>query len=525
MDDDCQGNLVCHKSLCTGSNWASYMHGCCGNASDIHCKVFGLWADNCCSSSHYQCDAGEGDCNSNSDCKGNLICSGKACPSSVPTVLFKCCVDPATTNPPCDSLTDWSCCSKNWPCAVGQGDCDKNSQCQGNLVCGSAGTSCPSGAPSGFNCCVDPATTPPPPPPCDVLNNWSCCSSSKPCTIGQGDCDTDSHCQGNLVCGHNTSTDCPSGAPSGFDCCKASSNGYDECSTSNKCSAGEGHCQSHDECQSGLVCGTQNCASNYPSDYNCCMTPSQDYCTASNQCIDGEGDCDSHNECQGNSVCGTGNCGSYWPSGYDCCMTPSMSYCTTSSKCYEGEGDCDSSAECQSGLVCGSLNCGSDWPSGYDCCMQPTLDYCQTNPCKDGEGDCDSDDDCQSGLVCGIDNCGSDWPQGYDCCMTPRMDYCSSSSKCGEGIGHCDSHAECEDGLACGTDNCGSTWPSGYDCCYTPQCHNSESPAWDCCRVDAKCGQGLGDCDSDEECENGLVCKADGCGSDWPEGYDCCVLP
>ena len=157
--------------------------------------------------------------------------------------------------------------------------------------------------------------------------------------------------------------------------------------------------------------------------------------------------------------------------------------------------------------------------------MTPTLDYCQTNPCNEGEGDCDADEDCQSGLVCGIDNCGWYWPQGYDCCMTPSLNYCSPSSKCGEGIGHCDSHAECEEGLACGNNNCGASWPNGYNCCYTPQCHNSDSPAWDCCQVDSKCGQGLGDCDSDEECENGLVCKADSCGSDWPEGYDCCVLP
>ena len=30
---------------------------------------------------------------------------------------------------------------------------------------------------------------------------WSCCSSSNQCNIGEGDCDNDSECSGNLVCG------------------------------------------------------------------------------------------------------------------------------------------------------------------------------------------------------------------------------------------------------------------------------------------------------------------------------------
>ena len=30
---------------------------------------------------------------------------------------------------------------------------------------------------------------------------WSCCSSSNQCSIGEGDCDDDSECSGNLVCG------------------------------------------------------------------------------------------------------------------------------------------------------------------------------------------------------------------------------------------------------------------------------------------------------------------------------------
>ena len=32
--------------------------------------------------------------------------------------------------------TDWNCCSDVLPCIEGQGDCDEDSQCEGDLTCG-----------------------------------------------------------------------------------------------------------------------------------------------------------------------------------------------------------------------------------------------------------------------------------------------------------------------------------------------------------------------------------------------------
>ena len=32
--------------------------------------------------------------------------------------------------------TDWNCCSEAFPCRLGGGDCDDDSQCEGDLVCG-----------------------------------------------------------------------------------------------------------------------------------------------------------------------------------------------------------------------------------------------------------------------------------------------------------------------------------------------------------------------------------------------------
>ena len=45
---------------------------------------------------------------------------------------------------------------------------------------------------------------------------WSCCSSSNPCGIFEGDCDGDEECAGNLACGTDN---CPDFFPVLADCC------------------------------------------------------------------------------------------------------------------------------------------------------------------------------------------------------------------------------------------------------------------------------------------------------------------
>ena len=52
---------------------------------------------------------------------------------------------------------------------------------------------------------------------CDwTVEGWGCCSSSQPCGILEGDCDSDNHCLGNLTCGSNNCLDI---FPSEVDCC------------------------------------------------------------------------------------------------------------------------------------------------------------------------------------------------------------------------------------------------------------------------------------------------------------------
>ena len=55
-------------------------------------------------------------------------------------VCYNILLNNITGNPKCDLKTmtryDSECCSVDHPCGLGQGDCDKDSECSGGLVCG-----------------------------------------------------------------------------------------------------------------------------------------------------------------------------------------------------------------------------------------------------------------------------------------------------------------------------------------------------------------------------------------------------
>ena len=142
-----------------------------------------------------------------------------------------------------------------------------------------------------------------------------------------------------------------------------------------------------------------------------------------------------------------------------------IGYCACYS-CSENEGDCDTHDECQNGLFCGSSNCPISFGNPEaDCCYKPTLGsehFCAAGiPCGENEGDCDSHDECQNGLFCGLGNCpeslgGSE----VDCCYKPILgdeNYCTASTACGEDEGDCDFDDECQDGLICGANSSLST--------------------------------------------------------------------
>ena len=98
------------------------------------------------------------------------------------------------------------------------------------------------------------------------------------------------------------------------------------------------------------------------------------------------------------------------------------------------------------------------------------------------QGDCDFDQQCQLGLKCGSNNCptNSTYLPTDDCCYNATLgdwNFCSTDNTCGQNEGDCDSHDDCQDGLFCGTNNCPDSYNFEYDvdCCYeTTCCHNIE---------------------------------------------------
>ena len=93
--------------------------------------------------------------------------------------------------------------------------------------------------------------------------------------------------------------------------CANISNGEIGFCNCHSCSEYEGDCDYHHECQEGLKCGFQSCPSTlyFDSFVDCCINSGhENYCTAIDPCGVDEGDCDSHDECQSGLGCGSNNC-------------------------------------------------------------------------------------------------------------------------------------------------------------------------------------------------------------------------
>ena len=207
----------------------------------------------------------------------------------------------------------------------------------------------------------------------------------------------------------------------------------------NLCELDEGDCDTHDECQVGLVCGSNNCPDSlgFHSEFDCCYAPTigdEHFCASGKSCGEDQGDCDAHNECQDGLICGSNNC---LDSEFDCCYQPTLgdeNFCASGIPCGEDEGDCDSHAECQAGLGCGSDNCPASlgFDSEVDCCYQPTVGdehFCVSGiTCGEDEGDCDSNEECQAGLECNTAICPSFLVNNslIDCCHISKIQLCNT---------------------------------------------------------------------------------------------------
>ena len=108
-----------------------------------------------------------------------------------------------------------------------------------------------------------------------------------------------------------------------------------------------------------------------------------DFCTSENPCRKDQGDCDTHDECQDGLFCESNNCPDYlgFDTEYDCCYAPTVGhehFCTTVNPCAVDEGDCDFDDECQTDLICDTGNdCSSNFGINYrvDCCQIGMYSY------------------------------------------------------------------------------------------------------------------------------------------------------
>ena len=199
------------------------------------------------------CGQCAGDCDRDTDCEGDLICFQREDDESVvgcsgdASSGWDYCYDPsgkvtvlAPTPAPAPRFEDYTMdgCG-NDPCGHCAGDCDRDTDCEGDLICfqredDESVAGCRGAASSGWDYCYDPRgsvsapappLTPRPAPPPTTLfvdaTTYGCGDTL--CGLCQGDCDNDGECQGNLVCFQRTGDEPVAG------CSGESSPGWDYC--------------------------------------------------------------------------------------------------------------------------------------------------------------------------------------------------------------------------------------------------------------------------------------------------------
>lgn len=405
-----------------------------------------------------------------------------------------------------------------------------------------------------------------------------CDNPAAPCTVGEGDCDNNSHCAVGLACigdngskfgftytldmcagahcnngimdGDETAIDCGGSCSSpGFDCATYCPNIYwaryplgsnNHCTAACPCPSGEGDCDGNTQCQSGLVCANNN--------GNKFGFPGLDFCVPAT-CRNGVLDAGEERvDCGG--ACSTIPCAEYcseeyqttYPNGHN-------NHCSVTCPCASGQGDCDGDVQCQSGLVCINNNGAKFGFPGHDFCAPAT---CRNGLLDAGEEVVDCGGPCST-VACG-DYCSNTYQVTYP---NGHNNHCTTTCPCAAGEGDCDSHAQCQPGLVCVNNNGNKFGFPGVEFCVPPTCTNGvQDPGEDgvdcggscssrtcaelCgdyhatypnghanhCTVACPCVSGEGDCDSDAQCQAGLVCGAgNSIKFGFAPGSDHCVPP
>jgi len=142
---------------------------------------------------------------------------------------------------------------------------------------------------------------------------WDCCNPTTKCGEGEGDCDTDDDCVGDLICGSSRDK---------------SNNCKNEFANSASFWMDKADCCTQPECRANSDCASKDQICQLGRCIRCAGGSS--CCTEGKRCYEGEGDCDSDDECMPKLRCGFTNLknhckirsGHQWESSTDCCYKP-----------------------------------------------------------------------------------------------------------------------------------------------------------------------------------------------------------
>jgi len=242
-DSDCAGSLVCHRRVGTADVPGCYGDGesdvdyCVKVPSDQH--ALEDTGDGKGENGYVEC---QGDCDDDTDCTGSLKCFQRDNYEAVPycsgmgTKGWDYCF--AAHSPKLDSGSNPR--RRNTKLMMCQGDCDDDSQCVSPSICFQRNgytkvPGCSASGTSGWDYCVYPylkfvKADPPFPEKDTIYQKENAAGILKKC---QGDCDSDSQCQGpHLVCVQRDSHEPVPGCMAGVGASERTA-GYDYCADVN----------------------------------------------------------------------------------------------------------------------------------------------------------------------------------------------------------------------------------------------------------------------------------------------------
>jgi len=311
----------------------------------------------------------------------------------------------------------------------------------------------------------------------------------------------------------------------------ACSGGDSCCSEGSPCGIGEGDCDNDEQCAGDLQCGKDNCnkrSVGFDSTDDCCEADCPRGCPDIWQPVCGSGGNTFANRCELNRVaCSSGSpidilhegiCQEVCPEkepmiGEPCSLPSDVGPCSYGSECCCGECHPRLKAECIEGR----------WEGfNTDACMRPQCtcgDPACQQTCLDGEICEATEYSCVQTPCCLAHRCVTECPES---CPEYDDPICGSDGKTYSC--HCRlRQANCLLGNSTEKITRVHKGPCTEEATSVKRCTGGDS----CCAPDDEvCGFGEGDCDKDEDCKEGLICGEDNCnGSGFDSTDDCCVLP